>query len=440
MTYDKAIKHGRVFVDGHFIHTNVYIKQGKIKTLSTKDCDAHETCDAQGMDVLPGLIDPHVHFELDLGFIQSVDDFYHGSVAGAYGGITSFIDFLDPVDTNEGLIEAFNRRKKRAENSLLDYTFHATFKNPKDDLETMVKTMLSLGIKTLKVFTTYSDSDRRTYDEDIIQLLTLSAKYHFVLLVHVENDDLITLDDAFKVKDLPISRPTESETNEALKLAGYVNQFGGSLYMVHTSSGNTLEALKKRYSNILNKNFFIESCPQYFTFNRDKLTQDDGYLYTFAPPLRDEEERRKLFQYEHMIDTFGTDHCAFMRQDKKQDLLRAIPLGIGGIEHSFSVMRHHLGDSVIPRMSERVAEIHQLAYKGRIQENYDADLAVFKPRKNHVITENHARSDYSVYTNCLSAGEVMHTMVRGEWVLKDRQIYHRQGQWIERRQTHESLD
>ena len=60
--------------------------------------------------------------------------------------------------------------------------------------------------------------------------------------------------------------------------------------MVHLSSGDTLEALKNQYPDIINKDFFVESCPHYFTWNRDILKTKAGHLYTMAPPLRTKEE------------------------------------------------------------------------------------------------------------------------------------------------------
>ena len=61
-----------------------------------------------------GFIDPHVHFHLTGGKYTSVDDFYNGSIAAAFGGITTYIDFLDPVKTNVALRKAFDERRALA--------------------------------------------------------------------------------------------------------------------------------------------------------------------------------------------------------------------------------------------------------------------------------------------------------------------------------------
>ncbi len=429
---DLAIKNGEVYVNGAFEKMNVYIKDGRIAALSDKDIASKEVYDAKGAMVLPGLIDPHVHFALDLGAFVSVDDFEAGSKAAAYGGVTTFIDFLDPVDNVENLKKAYEKRKQEAERSHLDYAFHATIKNPKDDLETFVLTMKTLGITTLKFFTTYSDSNRRTYDKDIKELLRLSKKHGITLLAHIENDEMITLDDAYTHEDLPKSRPSKSETSEALKLASYVEKTGGTLYMVHLSSGDTLRALKERYPHLLNKNFIIESCPQYFTFNHDQLKGEAGKLFTFAPPLRSERERKILREHIEDIHTIGTDHCAFMKADKQTEKLKDMPLGIGGVEHSFSIMYRHFGPEVIPKMSENIASVHRLApQKGSIAVGADADLAIFEAKETTIDT-NHAASDYSVYESLKGGAALRATIARGEFIVKDQAFFPRQGRYLKR--------
>ena len=428
--YDKAIINGHVYTKEGFKDVNIYINNEKIVHLSKDRLEAKQVIDANHLEVLPGMIDPHVHFELDLGFIKSVDDFYHGSVAAIYGGVTSIVDFLAPVDNEKDLEIAFHSRMAEAKKSMIDYTFHATIKNPQCDLEVFVKKMISLGMYTLKLFTTYSDSNRRTYDKDIIELLKLSRKYHFLLLAHIENDELIILNDHQTHLDLPTSRPTLSETTEALKLANYARETKGNLYMVHLSSGKTLEALIKDYSDILHKNFYVESCPQYFTFNDEKLKTKQGKLYTFAPPLRSEEERVILLKNANHIDTIGTDHCAFMKKDKDKKTLKEMPLGIGGIEFSLSIMRNHIGDQAISKMSDEVARIQGLKSKGSIDIGYDADLVIYQPEQ-FLIRKHHGRCDYSLYEGLKSFGKPRMVFIRGNLVLDQDLIIHHEGQWIQ---------
>ncbi|MFW5889522.1 MAG: amidohydrolase family protein [Bacillota bacterium] len=416
--FDKRIINGKVYLDNEFKKVNLYIEGDTITSINNELFAAKETLDVDGNLVIPGLIDPHVHFDLDLGSIRSKDDFYYGTKQAAYGGITTVIDFLNPVDNPKDLQKAYNTRLSEAENSVIDYFFHATIKNPQCNLEEFVIKMKELNINSLKLFTTYSDSNRRTYDKDIIKLLKLSEKYKFLLLVHIENDDLIDLNPEYSYKDLLKSRPTEAETKEALKLASYVKKFGGYLYMVHLSSGDTLVKLKEKYSDILNKRFFIESCPQYFTFTNDCLELDDGNLYTLAPPLRTVAEKDKLIDNFKDVYAIGTDHCAFMKEDKSAKFLKDIPLGVGGIEFSFDVLFQLFGKAVIPKMSKHISDLYpNLSKYGKIKTGNLANLFVYELQDN-MIKSHHGFTDYTIYKYLKRKGKVIHTINRGEYIIK----------------------
>jgi len=420
--YDIAIINGNVWMNHGYARTNIYVQNDRIVNISNEVFEASEVIDVKGDLVMPGLIDPHVHFKLNLGPIQSRDDFFHGSKQAALGGVSIYIDFLDPVDNPEDLEKAYYQRKSEVEQSYVDYFFHATLKQPKCDLEEFVKKMLSLKIYSLKVFTTYSDSGRRTDDKAIIELLKLSEMYHFLLLVHAENDYLIDLNTIYTYLDLPNSRPSEAEVIEALKLASYVRQYGGFLYMVHVSSGQTIQALMSEYSDIINTKFFIESCPQYFYFTRDDLLTEKGYLYTFAPPVRTKEEQQLLKRHIDSIYGIGTDHCAFHQEDKMNLPLYKMPLGIGGIEFSFDMMYAMFGDKVINKMSENIAKLYpNCQFTGSMNVGNFANIFVYHLEEN-TISLSHGSANYSLYKDKARKGYVRHHMVRGKWVLKNNNL------------------
>jgi len=320
---------------------------------------------------------------------------------------------------------------EEAKESVVDYKFHACIKNPKGDLEAYVKKMLELGMTSVKLFTTYSDSGRRTDDPEIKALLRLSEKYGFLVTAHIENDDMIRHDPQFTYRDLTTSRPSSAETTEALKLAGFVGECGGTLYMVHCSSGNTLAALKKQYPHLLNRKLFVESCPHYFLFTSDKLQGADGSLYTMAPPLRSESERQKLIELFPELTAIGTDHCPFLTEEKQQKSLDLMPLGIGGIEQAFSVLYPHFGNSLISRMTDKTARIHRInPKKGSIAAGADADFFILHLEQNQTMQSHHSRCDYDLFRNLPIAGTIESTVVRGRFVVRNGQFMGGHGHWI----------
>ncbi len=427
---DLLIKNGLVFLKGKWVKTNLAVLGEKISYIGNEEAPSKEVLDVAGLKVLPGLIDPHVHFELNCGRTTSCDDFYTGSVCAAYGGVTTIVDFLDPTRNAEELEKSYYERIALAKKSLVDYHMHACIREPNGDLEEYVKKVVELGMRTIKLFTTYSDTHRRTYDKDIAELLRLSKKYNVMIEAHIENDDLIDLRDEYTYKDLPVSRPSLSETSEALKLAKLVRETGGNFYMVHCSSGETLKALKVQFSDILGKNFFVESCPQYFVFNNSVLEREDGKLFTFAPPLRSERERQLLTAYYKDINAIGTDHCAFMSKEKDYPSLKGFPLGVGGVEHSFSIMYRRFGDEIIDKMSKNTGILQDFPSKGTLEVGKDADISIFAELQDYFEKENHGTCDYSIYDGVIGAGEFKHVLVRGKFVLKDRKIIPHEGKEI----------
>lgn len=419
---DLLVKNGQVWFDHKWQNVNVAVLGEKISYIGKDEPEAKDVIDARGKKVLPGLIDPHVHFELNCGRLTSVDDFYTGSVCAAYGGVTTIVDFLDPTSNAKDLEKSYYERLNLAKKCIVDYHMHACIKNPNGSLEEYVKTVVKLGMKTIKLFTSYSDTGRRTYEKDILELLKLSKKYNILIEAHIENDELIDLRDEYTYKDLPLSRPSMSETSEALKLAKMVRDTGGNFYMVHCSSGETLKALKEQFGDILNKNFFVESCPQYFVFNNSVLNEENGKLFTFAPPLRSERERQLMTAYYKDVHTIGTDHCSFMKKDKDYPTLKGFPLGVGGIEHSFSLMYRRFGDEIIDKMSFNSAKVQDFPTKGEIKVGLDADLSIFQEKDDYFEKENHGTCDYSIYDGILGAGEFETVLVRGKYVLKNREI------------------
>ena len=423
--YDIFIKNGFVYYNGRFAKKNIGITGEKFSYVGDDEYTAKKVIDASNKKIIPGLIDPHVHFES-----PSCDDFYDGSKAASYGGITTVIDFLKPTRNATELKEAFLEKSEKAKRCSVDYHFHACICEPDGNLEEYVLMMKELGINTVKVFTTYSEDHKRTFDKDIKKLLRLSKKYDFLVLAHAENEEMINNDEKFNYKDLAASRPSEAETKEALKLAKYAVQTKGHLYLVHCSSGNTIDQICKKYYSNVGKNIFFESCPRYFVYNKNVLKSKQGYLFTFVPPLRNEPERKLLIKYIDEVHTIGSDHRAFLMQDKEANKeLNKIPLGVGEVEYSFHIMYKMFGDKVINKMSTNVAKINYLPNRGQIKVGNFADLCIFSGQ-NYTIGKPHDNSDYSIFEHIKVGTTIESTMVRGKFVLENGKFVENEGQYI----------
>ncbi|MCD6450031.1 MAG: amidohydrolase family protein [Thermotogaceae bacterium] len=440
--YDLAIKNGLVYIKGEFVRANLYVKEGKIAAITKDSFEAKEVYNAGGKWVLPGFIDPHVHFKLKVANWTSVDDFYHGSISAAFGGITTIIDFIDPASGVQEIKEFFKRRLEDAKDSVIDYAFHSTIANPKDPAEEVAKASKNLGMASIKLFTTYSNTDRRTYDRYIDDLLALSRNMGFVVVVHAENDEIIKKYEGVNVlpKDHSRTRPTIAELSEVAKLAQMSVYRNGQLYIVHVSSGITAKEVFKRFSDALFENIILESCPHYFWLDDTFFEGDDGKLFLMTPPLRSLYERDLLRENFDAIYTIGTDHCSFTKELKNSgEYTTEIPQGIGGVEFSFVLMYTLFGEEVIDRFTENVARVYGLyPKKGVIEVGSDADVVVFDPEIEWTINNHHSVSDYNVYKGIKVRGKILSTVSKGKFLVKDGRFLGERGwgKYLERKEIY----
>ena len=426
--YELGIEDGNVYVDGSFHKMNIYTENGRIALLSDEKQACENKLSADGKYVLPGFIDPHVHFALGVGENISQDDFYAGSLNAALGGVTTYIDFLDPVKTGEQIGAEFNKRSEMAEKSIVDYAFHTTIANPTDSPEEIFDRSLSVGINSVKLFTTYADTDRRTYDDYIYKLLCESRKKGGIVVIHAENDDLIEKRKDIPVKDHSNSRPVLSENVEVMKLSQMAQASGGHLYIVHVSAGSSAALIKKNFGKELkNHQIILESCPHYFLLNDERLADPDGYKYTMTPPLRPERDRLLLNENIDAISTIGTDHCPYSKHRKEHEFTSEIPMGIGGIRYSFLNMYGLYGFDILPKFTTGPAHAYGLKSKGEILPGMDADIVIFNDKDTTVVND-----EMSVYNGKKLKGRIETVFSRGTVVADDGRTFDHKGSYIRR--------
>jgi len=436
--YTLGIVNGSVYRNGEFIQEDVYINDQIIEKIVPRGeklfCE--KIVDCSNKLVMPGFIDPHVHLNLDLGEFKTCDDYQSASKAAAFGGITTFIDFLEPIFYVKEFENKLKKKQQEAKESHIDYSFHTTVGNFKDDVNTLVQKSMNYGIPSIKLFTTYSESDRRCSYSKIREFISNSAFSDVLILIHAENDEII-LDsrDIDSIEDYENSRPAAAERIEIETLAKLTSVLKGRVYIVHVTCGSSLEMLKTKYPELLESNLFIESCPQYFNLTKEAFKHENANLFLLAPPLRSEKEQSKLKKNIKIINTIGTDHAPFMKEEKlRYNQLNKIPKGLGSLEYSFSLMYNIFGEQIIPKFTINPAIIHNLyPKKGIIKEGSDADLVIFDPEKKFVIDSGHSNSDYSPYEGKSISGLVESTILRGQFIVKERQFIDiKRGKFINR--------
>src|SRR6056297_4054842 len=158
------IKNSRIIKENKIKKMNILIEDSYIKKIdkpenfSFKEKNNSEIIDANGCYVFPGIIDAHTHYLLKSRNSVTADDFYSGSLASVFGGVTTFIDFIDDeYNRDRSLMDSLENRKKEARDAVVDYTFHQTVTHFDEQTNQQLKTIKDQGISSIKIFTTYSE-------------------------------------------------------------------------------------------------------------------------------------------------------------------------------------------------------------------------------------------------------------------------------------------
>ncbi len=126
MRFDTVIRNGTVVTATDTYVSDIGILGGKIAAIASglPIENAGKVIDATGMLVMPGGIDAHTHLDMPFGGTTSADDFESGTIAAAFGGTTTLIDFAIQ-QKGQSLRQAFDTWMKKADRkAAIDYAFH----------------------------------------------------------------------------------------------------------------------------------------------------------------------------------------------------------------------------------------------------------------------------------------------------------------------------
>lgn len=403
--------------------------------LSAADCD--NLIDAADMYIFPGGVDPHVHMHLPSPAGYSSDDFLTGSRAALYGGTTTIIDFVTP-EHGESLPGALEKRMREAENSLTDYSFHVSPVEWRSTTEDEIRECITMGVTSFKVYMAYKNTVGLD-DEDLARVMKAVGNAGGIVAIHCEQgDEIEKLRTKFSSKGNTsplyhaLSRPAHMEAEAVRKAIEIAGKASCPLYIVHASSRESLVHISNALTS--GQKVFAETCPQYLLLDDSKYkgTFEEAAPFVISPPLRTPEDNKALWQAlaDGTISTVGTDHCPFTMAQKLTGLndFRLIPGGAGGVEHrmallcTYGALTKRLNiNQIVNIASAAPSEIFGLSpRKGKIMTGSDADLVIWNPATEDVISAktHHQDCDINIYEGMKVKGYANYVMRRGEIIIE----------------------
>ncbi|MGP9819435.1 dihydroorotase [Salinarimonas sp. NSM] len=414
---------------------SIGVKDGRIAAVLAPGVrlDATEEVDCGGRWVMPGLVDPHVHF----GFGSPETDFATETRSAALGGVTSVLSFHRSQDPREGLVAV---RQRAMEQACIDVGFHFGITH-RLHVDTLVEASKVFGVTSYKLYLMYkgqaglskgfTEIDDGLLYAAMLQTLRIPGG---VLGVHCENVEVIPV-----LRD-PLRRegrtglgawddqsPDFLEAENVHRVAYFAGKTGCPVNIVHLSSREALEEVR-RHRSYHKARITVETCPHYLSLTRESPC---GVLAKVNPPVRSQPDVEAMWEgvLDGTVTTVGTDHVPRKRETKQE--IWSSTMGFPGVATMLPVMiteGHHRRGVPIERIaavtSANAAKVYGLKGKGQIAPGYDADLVMVDPDAERVVDAANLESfaDYSPFEGMALKGWAHTTWLRGRKVVENGAI------------------
>lgn len=398
---------------------NIKVEDSKITNISKSTIKGDDIIDIKDNYILPGFIDPHVHFR-DPGLTQK-EDFKTGSLSAANGGFTTIIDMPNTIPKTNTYSALKEKIKIAEKKSVVNFKLQAGTNN----LDEMKKIM-ELKPVSFKIFMDLESDESLEKIFNDLAILKNTTNYNGLVATHCEKKNIVDeKTKLFKEKeknkaiDYSYARPAVAEEESVKQAIDLVRRNNLKLHICHLSSSKSL-AIAKKAKNIIDVSW--EFTPHHLLLNNDAYNLYDTLVKT-NPPLREKKESVKISDLDEN-SIIGTDHAPHTLKEKTLGVFKSSP-GIPNLETVVPILltevnKNNLDLKIIPKiLSENAAKVYNLKNKGSINVGNDADFTIIDLKREGIfnIDEFKTKAEYSPFDGFEYVGMPIMTIVNGKIVM-----------------------
>lgn len=413
---------GSVLIEGEYI-TDVFTRN-----IPESVVENSEVTDAEGLYLIPGVIDDQVHFR-EPGLTHKAD-INSESRAAVAGGVTSFMEMpnTSPQTITQKLLE--EKFQIGAEKSLANYSFYIGATN--DNIDELLNTDPQ-NVCGIKIFMGASTGNMLVDNPNTLDEIFKKSK--LLIATHCEDEPTIKNNlqkylsqygEEIPVKFHPYIRSEDACLKSSSSAVSLAKKYNSRLHVLHISTAAEL-ALFDHTIPLKDKRITAEVCVHHLWFSEDDYERL-GNRIKWNPAVKTCRDRDLLFDglLNNKLDVIATDHAPHTLEEKANSYIKA-PSGGPLIQHSLLTMMEFnrqgkisLGN-IVNKMCHAPAVAYNIEKRGFIKKGYYADLVLVSPSKEWKIAPENIlyKCGWSPLEGVTMHSEVVSTYVNG------RRVYHK---------------
>ncbi|MBT5432973.1 MAG: dihydroorotase [Rhodospirillaceae bacterium] len=424
-TFDLVIRGGRVMTPSGQAETSVGVRDGRIAAIGDlAESSAGEVFEADGLTVLPGVIDTQVHFREPGN--EHKEDLAHGSRAAVAGGVTAVFEMPNTKPATV-TADALNDKLKRAEGMWCDHAFFigAALDNH-DDLAELEQLPGCCGVKLFMG----SSTGGLLVDEDTA-IASVLAHGRRRVAIHAEDEPRLVerkhlAEEEGHARAHPVWRDVETALRATKRIVALAREANRPVHVLHITTAEEIAFL-----GTVKDVATVECLPQHLTLTAPDCYERLGGYAQMNPPIREARHQAGLWAgiNQGIVDVLGSDHAPHTKEEKEQTY-PASPSGMPGVQTILPLMLNHVAEGrltlerVIDLLCYGPQRIYNIRGKGRIAVGYDADFTLvdLKAKRTINAADQHTKSGWTPFDGMDVTGWPMATIIRGHTAMRDGKL------------------